>query len=262
VPVGNGHGAGGHNATASATHTQSEASDTSVTRMVGMGERHANSPSPIRVALIDDHQMFGEALGASLRAEGHQVFIPALTSAVSVLETVVRAEPHVILLDLDLGTIGSGQELLGPLVASGMSVLVVSATAEDTVLGQCLQAGAAGWVSKSAAFEDLLDAVCRVAQRRPVIADAERQRLISVWEERSAALATERAPFEHLTRREAEVLALLVAGRSVERIAAASFVSETTVRTQVRAILFKLGVNSQLEAVAMAVRAGWRSPDR
>ena len=68
-------------------------------------------------------------------------------------------------------------------------------------------------------------------------------------------------PFESLSRRESEVLRLLMEGHSVAKIAESSFVSVGTVRTQVKAILRKLGVNSQAAAVALAYRSGWAAAD-
>ena len=65
------------------------------------------------------------------------------------------------------------------------------------------------------------------------------------------------APFQQLSQRERDVLDALVDGRSANTIAAMSFVSITTVRSQIRSVLQKLDVNSQLEAVAAATRCGW-----
>jgi DNA-binding NarL/FixJ family response regulator len=67
----------------------------------------------------------------------------------------------------------------------------------------------------------------------------------------------EREPFDRLTSREQQVLNALADGRSVACIAEDWFVSEATVRSQVRGVLLKLGVSSQLEAVARATKAGW-----
>ena len=67
-------------------------------------------------------------------------------------------------------------------------------------------------------------------------------------------------PFERLTPREAEVLALLMQGQAAEAIARRFVVSEATVRTQIRGVLGKLGVGSQLAAVAEAHRVGWQAP--
>jgi len=68
-------------------------------------------------------------------------------------------------------------------------------------------------------------------------------------------------PFESLSRREGEVLRLLMDGMSVNKIAETSFVSVGTVRTQVKAVLRKLGVSSQVAAVALAYKIGWDQPD-
>jgi DNA-binding NarL/FixJ family response regulator len=70
-----------------------------------------------------------------------------------------------------------------------------------------------------------------------------------------------RQRLERLTPREAQVLRELMAGHQVGEIARTWFVSETTVRTQVKAILTKLEVRSQLAAVGLAHRAGWQPPD-
>ena len=72
--------------------------------------------------------------------------------------------------------------------------------------------------------------------------------------------ATQRSalsPFEQLTQREREVLALLIDGLAAEEIAETRYVALTTVRSQIRSVLRKLGVRSQLAAVARASRAGW-----
>lgn len=215
---------------------------------------------PVRVALVDDHHLLSAALSAALTAEGHEVVVPMLSSLDAVAAQLLEAAPHVVLLDLDLGALGDGEGLLAPLLASGASVLVVSATTDEATVGRCLERGAAGWVPKSASFDDLLAAVLAATDGQLVLESLERRRLIGVWHRHRDMTAAVRAPFDRLTRREAAVLALLVRGETVERIAAASFVSRATVRTQVRAILSKLGVNSQLEAVAMATRTGWQGP--
>jgi two-component system, NarL family, nitrate/nitrite response regulator NarL len=125
-------------------------------------------------------------------------------------------------------------------------VLVVSGTTDDEMIGRCLHQGAAGWMSKCAPFGELLESV------RVVVESASGPRPT-----RPSLAAAPATSFDWLTARESAVLAMLMDGQSVARISAAWYVSEATVRTQVRAVLQKLGVNSQLEAVALATRAGW-----
>lgn len=224
----------------------------------GAGPATRSGPAgPLRIAIIEDHQLLTSALSAALTADGHTVEAPALTTAEEVREVLGRLAPAVVLLDLDLGAFGRGENLLSTLTDLGARVLVVSGTNEDWRVGRCLASGAWGWVHKSADFDVLLDALLRAGAGQEVLDPAERDRLLRAWREQREVMSEAGAPFERLTRREAVVLARLMEGVPVERIASESYVSVATVRTQVRAILMKLGVSSQLEAVARANRAGW-----
>lgn len=214
----------------------------------------------VRVVVLEDHRFPSASISAALHAEGFDVVVPDLAESVEVESQLRGAPPAVALLDLDLGAFGRGEEWLPLLVGLGTRVLIVSGETGEAVIGRSLLAGAWGWVPKSAPLEDLLATVRLAAAGQQVIDGSERDRLLGVWRQRQADEAGTLAPFARLSRREAQVLMMLRDGKSVERIAAESFVSEATVRTQVRAILTKLEVNSQLEAVAKAARAGW-DPD-
>lgn len=213
---------------------------------------------PVSILILEDHQLLSASLAAALQADGYPVLAPDLSDRASLLDEIASRRPPVALLDLDLGSFGSGEEVLPYLVEAGSRVLIVSGNTDPAVIGRCVELGAWGWVPKSAPFDDLLGAILLAASGRPVLSESERDRLLRLWRERRLADEEALEPFRRLTTREAAVLELLQVGRSVERIAAESFVSEATVRTQVRAILSKLGVKSQLEAVAKASRAGWR----
>lgn len=213
------------------------------------------------VAIIDDHLLLSDALRAALVAEGFAVLVPALTHMDSLTAELRDAAPTVTLLDLDLGPVGSGEELIPVGIESGSRVLIVTATKDEAVVGRCLEAGAWGWVPKDSAVETLVEAVLLATDGKPIMDPSVRDGYIRVWRRRHEEDKKRRECFDALTRREGEVLWMLREGKSVERIAGESFVSEATVRSQVRAILNKLGVNSQLEAVAMATKTGW-SPRR
>ena len=214
-------------------------------------------PDATVIAVIDDHQLLRASLAAALEAEGYEVVSPALTEVGEVAEMLDKLQPAVALLDLDLGPFGSGEELLPALQEMGARVLIVSGQSDDAVVGRCLEAGAHGSVPKTASIDELLEAVMKTAAGQPVLSVQERERLLDAWRERKNAVSEAMEPFESLTKREADVLCGLMAGKSVERIARDSYVSVATVRTQVRAVLLKLGVSSQLEAVAKANQAGW-----
>ncbi|HET6874706.1 MAG TPA: response regulator transcription factor [Acidimicrobiales bacterium] len=214
------------------------------------------------MAILDDHQLISASVAAALRADGYQVVVPKLEDADQVKAALRAAQPVVALLDLDLGSFGSGESLLPELTELGTRTLVVSGNDDDAVAGRCLLGGAWGWVPKSTPLEGLLEAVRRAGEGVPVNGEADRDRLLRAWRARRTSDAREAEVFERLTRREAAVLGQLQEGMSVEQIAAASFVSQATVRTQVRAILTKLEVRSQMAAVVKAMRAGWTPPSR
>jgi DNA-binding NarL/FixJ family response regulator len=128
---------------------------------------------------------------------------------------------------------------------------------DRAVLGAAAEAGVIGILHKSEPFDDLIEGVRRAARHETLLSESRRYELADevrrLRHEREAALA----PFAALTPREAAVLSRLMTGESAEAIAEASFVGLATVRSQIRAVLTKLGVKSQLAAVAAAHRAGW-----
>jgi len=211
----------------------------------------------MRLLLVEDHALLSQTLGVALRAEGFEVESPPDLSAGAVLAHADAVRPDVVLLDLELGPGLSGVPVIRPLCEQGFEVVVVTGTGDHRLLGECLEAGASGIFQKSRPFTELVEAIRIALGHRPVTSATAREQLLREMRDGRAAEQATAEPFERLTPREREVLQLLADGRSAEKIAAELFVSLSTVRTQVRAILMKLDVNSQLEAVAMARRAGW-----
>ena len=177
------------------------------------------------------------------------------------MEKVPEA-PATVLLDLRLGPTADGApldglDLVGPVAASGCRVLVVTGERGDDVWGTAVERGARAVLPKDVDLRVLTDVVGRVQGGEEVLDPGRRHELIAAArrarDERSARLAV----FGQLSPREAQVLRLLAAGQAAAGIARAAHVSEATVRTQIRAVLSKLEVQSQLQAVALARRAGW-----
>jgi two-component system nitrate/nitrite response regulator NarL len=218
-----------------------------------------NRGSDLRVLVVEDHGLLAQSLRLALSAEGMTVTVPPLL-AVEVLAAAEREQPAVVLLDLDLGPVGGdGSVLIEPLTAGGARVIVVSGARDRLRLAGALESGAYGLLSKDVPLADLLDAVRRAAAGEPFrhAQQDERRVLLAELRSRRAARAAELAPFEALTPRERFVLCALMDGMSAGVIATTSFVSEATVRSQIRGVLTKLGVSSQLAAVAMARQVGW-----
>jgi DNA-binding NarL/FixJ family response regulator len=211
------------------------------------------------VLIVDDHGLLAEALALSLRAEGSdaEAIVPASVDAV--LAAVEQHRPRLVLLDVDLGFGDTtGVELVPSLRALGAAVLVLTGSRDPLVLGACLEAGAVGLASKASPFSVLVDLVQRAARGEDLPGRRLREHLLAELGRHRQEEAQRLRPFQALTPREAAVLEALLEGRSAEAIAAASYVSLATVRSQIRGVLTKLGVSSQLGAVAMARRAGWQ----
>jgi two-component system nitrate/nitrite response regulator NarL len=211
----------------------------------------------VTVLIIEDHELLAQTLVIALNAEGCRARVAGLTSPAMVLQQVHKLRPGVVLLDLDLGALGDGVALVAPLTQLGARVLVVSGTTDRLRLAETLEKGAVGFLSKQAPFEQLLSTVLDVVAQRPVLSTARRYELIAELRSARVARGKDLAPFKTLTRRERAVLDALAHGQRAESIAAAAVVSEATVRSQIRGVLAKLGVNSQLEAVALAWAVGW-----
>ncbi len=218
----------------------------------------AAPPRPLHVVLVDDHQLLAQSLSLALELEGVECTVAGLADRDALVREVVEQQPDLVLLDLDLGgAIGDGSTLMPAFVEAGRRVLVVSASTDPGQLSRAVELGAVGVVRKDVPFTRLLDAVLAAARGEQLMGEEERRRWCAEARRLRSRTAEALAPFERLSAREAEVLHQLTEGRSVGTIAQAWFVSEATVRSQVRAVLTKLGVGSQLEAVAMANRCRW-----
>jgi DNA-binding NarL/FixJ family response regulator len=219
-----------------------------------------------RVLIVEDHALFAESLELALNLEGYdarRLPLPTQTRGTGqFLAAAQRLHPRVVLLDLDLGAFGDGVRLIHPLAASGANVVVVTASSDRSRWGECLSYGARKTMAKTQPLNEILSVVRRIHQSLPVADAAERERLLERWDEHRKSVEEQRRRLDALTTREREVLAKLQEGIPVREIARLNVVSEATVRTQVKSILAKLGVTSQLAAVGLAHNAGWNPPPK
>jgi DNA-binding NarL/FixJ family response regulator len=210
------------------------------------------------VLVVEDHALLAQSLVIALGAEGCTAQVADLVDRATLLQQVRTQRPAVVLLDLDLGgALGDGVSLVQPLTALGARVLVVTGTTDRVRLAETVEKGAVGFLSKTVPFERLLSTVVDVVAQRVVLSTAQRYELMAELRAARAAHNRDLAPFQSLTPRERMVLTGLAHGHRAEVIAEAAVVSEATVRSQIRSVLTKLGVNSQLEAVALAWTVGW-----
>jgi two-component system nitrate/nitrite response regulator NarL len=216
-----------------------------------------------RVTVVDDHSLLAESLVIALRSEDIEascVIVNAATDHQSLARDILSGSPTLVVLDLDLGAAGDGMSFVSELRSAGVGVMVLTGSPSRVRVGEALSLGASTVLSKSSPFGDILRTIHRIRVGLPVTSTEERSALVSVWREAKRSELDIRRRFEQITRREAEVLGELMAGNQVSEIAKQRFVSESTVRTQVKSVLAKLQVNSQLTAVGLAHQIGWRPP--
>lgn len=215
-----------------------------------------------RVLIIEDHELLAESLELTLSLEGHEVRRLPLSedggSIATLRSAALRANPRTVLLDLDLGRFGDGMALIAPLARAGANVVVVTASTDRGRWGACVRLGARKVLSKGRPLQEALATVRRLHQGLPVMSAQELESLLDAYRDERAATEGVRHRLEMLTPREKQVLGRLIEGRNVRDIARASVVSEATVRTQVKSILGKLEVSSQLAAVGLAHQVGWQ----
>jgi two-component system nitrate/nitrite response regulator NarL len=216
------------------------------------------------VVIVDDHVLFAQALELALTAEGYAAsrldFPDARASSAPLMSAILQVRPDVLLLDLDLGQHGDGRALIEPASRAGIDVVVVTGAEAPGEWSRAVDSGARIVLSKAQPLTDVVSTVRRLLQGLPVMSRGEREQLLGVWAKERADNAELWDRFDQLTMRECEVLGELMQGHSVRGIAEHSVVAETTVRTQVKSILAKLQVSSQLAAVGLAYRVGWRAP--
>ena len=218
-------------------------------------------PSSPRILLVAGCQLLGETLQTALTSHGFDVTVSAGATGADILDEVRTRRPGVVILDLDRTGTGFGRDLIGPLVDAGAAVFALVGVADRLEEARCLEAGAAGAASNAESFAALLERFRRVIDGEVVTPLGDRLRSQRELDDQRRADRRRLAPFDSLTPRERDVLAHIVDGRPAAEIARQAEVALPTVRTQVRSILQKLEVNSQMAAAAMARNAGWSVND-
>lgn len=205
-----------------------------------------------RVVVVDDHELFLHGLVGLLRQQGVNV-VGTAASGEAALEVVARERPELVLMDLSLPGM-SGIEATRRLRSAHphLCVVVLTALVDEESLLQAVHAGAAGYLLKDAAIEEVVAAVDAALRGDSLVAPQLTGKLLRRIREHPAELGSAPPP---LSRRELEVLELMVEGRDNAEIARRLFISQATVKHHVSAILTKLGVENRVQAVVQAVRS-------
>ena len=197
----------------------------------------------IRVAIVDDHKSVAEGFEHIIIESGVAEVIGKAYSVSGCREMLTKIKPDVLLLDVSMPD-GSGTELCRKLLSQypELKIIILTSHYEPVIIKQSLDAGALGYILKNAMSEEIIEGI-------QVVASGER----FLCEETSKLLKRHENDTIVLTRREQELLRLVVAGKSSNEIADCMYLSFETIRTYRRNLMLKLNVNNTAQLVKMAM---------
>lgn len=215
----------------------------------------------IRVALVDDQPLLRAGVAMALESQSDIEVVWQADDGRAAVESNARQPVDVIVMDVRMPVM-DGIEATRQVCAAQPStrVLVLTTFDLDEHAMDALRAGASGFLLKDAPAEELIGAVRHVADGEAVLAPATTARLVQHFVDATArhagSSAGAAAAVARLTDREREITVLIARGLTNPEIAAQLFLSETTVKTHVRAILRKLDARDRVQIVITAYESG------
>jgi two-component system response regulator DevR len=204
---------------------------------------------PIRVYLLDDHEVVRKGLRALLETGGDIEVVGESGSAEEAAQRIPALKPDVAVLDGRLPD-GSGIEVCRSVrsVDPGINVLILTSFDDDAALFAAIVAGASGYILKEIAGSDLVNGVRLVARGQSLIDPAMTIRLL----DRIRNGPTTAPELSELTEQELRLLALIAEGLTNREIGERMFLAEKTIKNYVSSVLGKLGVERRIQAAILA----------
>lgn len=212
----------------------------------------------IRVLLAEDHNVVREGLRLLLSAQPDIEVVGEARNGAEALEAARRVCPDVAILDISMPELDGLQAAERiRLACPDTRILILSMHESDAYFFRALEVGAAGYVLKKAASDDLLNALRAVARGEAFFYPSLTRKLLDTYLSRSAPEIPSGPPgYQELSDREREILHLLVSGLSNQEIAEQLVISASTVQSHRTNVLNKLGVKTTIELVRYAIRHG------
>ena len=206
--------------------------------------------SPVRVFLLDDHELVRRGLRELLGTEPDLDVVGEAGTASEALELLPRVTPDVAMLDVRLPD-GDGVEVCRQIRSTHPEIacLMLTSFADDEAIRAAVLAGAAGYVLKEVRGCDLVEGIRTVAAGGSLMDQVATERVVAELHRRDR-----QDELRHLTGREREILELIAEGLTNRQIGERLFLAEKTVKNYVSNLLAKLGMSRRTEAAAFAAR--------
>jgi DNA-binding NarL/FixJ family response regulator len=221
---------------------------------VSVPEQRVNPGEPIRVAVVDDQELFRRGLTMLLGVEEDIEVVGEAGDGVAATELAATAVPDVVLMDVRMPK-RSGIEACLSIkdVAPSAKIIMLTVSDEEADLYDAVKNGASGYLLKDSSIDEVAQAIRVVAEGQSLISPSMAVKLLDEFKQMTRS-ERQQVPTPRLTDRELEVLKLVAQGLNNREIAKRLFISENTVKNHVRNILEKLQLHSRMEAVMYAVR--------
>ena len=211
----------------------------------------------IRVVLVDDHAIVRTGLKAVLGAAPDIEVVGEVSGGTDAVSLLARTPADVVVMDISMAD-GDGITATRAIVAAGERaprILVLTMHAEEAYLEPVLEAGASGYLVKSTADRELVEAVRAVA-RGEIYVQPSAARVLAQGARRREEHASDKARFERLTDREREVMQLIAEGYTAPEIGERLAISPKTVDTYKQRVNDKLGLTHRADYVKLALKLG------
>lgn len=213
--------------------------------------------TPIKLMLVDDHEIVRTGLRMMLTAEPDMEIIAEVESGEEALARIEECEPDIVIMDISLPGMDGATATRALLERRpGLLVLVLTIHENERYFFQMLDAGAAGYLPKRAAPTDLVNAIRTIYQGHVYLYPSLATALVSDYLQRAETDGDEQRSYDELTPRQREVLTLVAEGLSNAEIAEKLGISAKTVARHRENIMARLNLHSRTELVRYAIRKG------
>ncbi len=210
---------------------------------------------PLRILIADDHEVVRQGVRTILETQSGWTVVAEAQNGLDAVEHAQKTQPDIALLDISmpqLNGLEAAKKILDLLPET--QILILTMHESDELVREVLSAGARGYVLKTDAKRDLVNAVRSLSERRPFFTAKVAEMVLEGYRQRSAPAGTEITSGDRLTSRERQIVQLLAEGKTSKEIATALDISVKTADTHRANVMRKLNLHSLADVVRYAIR--------